>query len=301
VTVVNVNRPRLAVFPKCFLDDLCVKRTMTVHEWIDLAATLPVEGLEFYTGFLPEDRGELERIREALHRRKLAMPMLCCSPDFTSPDEGERRFWVEQEKKWIDTVAFFNGEICRVLSGQRRPDVGRRQGVAWVVQCINACLEHAERRGVVLAIENHYKDNYWSYPEFAQKLDVFLEIVDQIPSPWFGVNYDPSNAILSGDGSIAVLNAVKERVVSMHASDRYLKSGSLEALRQADGTLGYSPDLVHGVIGKGLNDYDTIFKTLNSVGFKGWISIEDGLNGMDELRESADFLLKKVNQHFAKT
>jgi len=292
--------PRLAVFPKCFMDDLCVKGTMTVYEWIDLASTLPVQGLEFYTGFLPEERRELERIRDTLRRKKLEMPMLCCSPDFTSPDEKERRFWVEQEKKWIDLVAFLGGKTCRILSGQRRPDVSRSQGVAWVVRCIKECLGHAQQGGIILAMENHYKDNYWKYPEFAQRLDVFMGIVNQIPSPWFGVNYDPSNAILAGDDPLVVLNAVKGRVVSMHASDRYLKSGSLEDLRQADGTLGYSPNLVHGAIGKGLNDYDAIFRVLKSVGFDGWISIEDGLNGMDELRESAEFLIEKIKQHFMK-
>jgi sugar phosphate isomerase/epimerase len=29
---------------------------------------------------------------------------------------------------------------------------------------------------------------------------------------------------------------------------------------------------------------------MQSVGFRGWISIEDGMNGLDEIRRSADFL-----------
>ena len=33
--------------------------------------------------------------------------------------------------------------------------------------------------GVTLILENHYKDNYWQYPEFAQKIDVFCELVDR--------------------------------------------------------------------------------------------------------------------------
>ena len=73
-------------------------------------------------------------------------------------------------------------------------------------------------------MENHYKDNYWKYPEFAQKMDVFVEIVDQIDSPWFGVNYDPSNTILAGEDPLVLLDRVKDRVVTMHASDRYLKA-----------------------------------------------------------------------------
>jgi sugar phosphate isomerase/epimerase len=62
--------------------------------------------------------------------------------------------------------------------------------------------------------------------------------------------------------------------------------------------IGYASRLAHGVIGKGLNDYDRIFSTLNSVGFSSWISIEDGMNGMEELRESARFLKMKIDQHF---
>jgi sugar phosphate isomerase/epimerase len=47
-----------------------------------------------------------------------------------------------------------------------------------------------------------------------------------------------------------------------------------------------------------LNDYDAIFRTLHAVGFHGWVSIEDGMNGMAELRRSAEFLHRKIGQHF---
>ena len=147
--------------------------------------------------------------------------------------------------------------VCRVLSGQRYPEVDRRQGLEWVVECINQSLAVAREHDIVLGLENHYKDGFWKYPEFAQKMDVFLELLDAIPDrDHFGVQYDPSNAIVAGDDPIALLRAVADRVVSMHASDRYLAEGAtLDDLRQTDGTLGYSPNLRHGVTGKGLNDY----------------------------------------------
>lgn len=292
----------LAVFPKCFLDALCVHRTMTLAEWIHLASTLPVEGLEFYSGFLPQTPIEAEEIVDLLEEKNLQMPMLCCSPDFTNPDPEERAFWIEQEKKWIDITAYFGGKICRVLSGQRRPEVSREQGIQWVVECIETLLPYAEQRGVILAMENHYKDNYWQYPEFAQKQEIFLEIVNRIQSPWFGVNYDPSNALIAGEDPIALLEAVAHRVVSMHASDRYLEGGTLEDLRQMElnPQTGYAHILKHGVVGQGLNDYDKIFSILKKVGFKGWISIEDGQNpetGMEDLRASAEFLRQKMAQY----
>ena len=91
-----------------------------------------------------------------------------------------------------------------------------------------------------------------------------------------------------------MLEAVKHRVVSMHASDRYLKSGTLDDLRQSDGTLGYSANLCHGVIGQGLIPYDRIFTILREVRFDGWISIEDGMNGLSEIAESARFLRRHM-------
>jgi sugar phosphate isomerase/epimerase len=117
---------------------------------------------------------------------------------------------------------------------------------------------------------------------------------------YFGVQYDPSNAIVAGDDPIELLREVVDRVVTMHASDRYLAEGAtLEDLKQADGTLGYSPNLRHGVIGQGLNDYDTIFSMLSEAGYDGWVSIEDGMNGMDELRQSAEFLQQMRSKYFS--
>ena len=44
----------------------------------------------------------------------------------------------------------------------------------------------------------------------------------------------------------------------------------LKLRAQEGGTAGYVSFFKHGVIGKGLNDYDAIFTTLKGVGFSGW-------------------------------
>jgi sugar phosphate isomerase/epimerase len=291
-------KPKLAAFPKCFMDQLCVGQTMTLFQWIELAATLGVDGLEFYSGFLRDDPIFLHEVKTTLARHRLAMPMLCCSPDFTQPDPVLLQAEVEREKRMIELTAYFGGRYCRVLSGQRRPGLDREDGIAQVVRVIKGLLPFAEKHCVVLTMENHYKDNYWEYPEFAQKMDVFIEIVDQIESAWFGVNFDPSNALLAGEEPLVLLERVKERVVTMHASDRFLRCGTIDDLRREENSAGYAARLAHGVIGRGLNDYDAIFAALRSVGFHSWISIEDGVNGIEELRESANFLRSKIDLHF---
>jgi sugar phosphate isomerase/epimerase len=292
--------PRLAAFPKAFIRDLCTPQGMTLQAWVDLAAPLRLDGLEFYSGFWElADRGRWAGLRRSGERAGMTIPMLCCSPDFSLPEGEARQREIAREQDWIRMAAELGARYCRVLSGQRRPELTRQQGLDLVVGCIEACLPVAESCGVTLILENHYKDDFWSYPEFAQKMDVFCELVDRLHHPYFGVNYDPSNAFLAGDDPLELLRRVKHRVVTMHASDRTLISGTLEDLRREEGGVeGYVKRLRHGTIGRGLNDYDAIFRELRSVGFDSWISIEDGVEGMDQLVESARFLREKIAQHW---
>lgn len=292
--------PRLAVFPKAYMQALCKDGTMSVSEWIELAATLQVEGMEWYAGFLEmKDQSNWQKFRTQVEDKGMSIPMMCCSPDFTSPDPAFRQKEIEKQKRWIDMTYALGGSYCRVLSGQKRPELSIDEGVKLASDCIAACLPYAEERNITLILENHYKDDFWQFPEFAQKMDVFCKLVDSLHHPFFGVNYDPSNTYIAGEDPIELLKRVANRVVTMHASDRYLKYGTIEDLRNEEsGHEGYVKRLSHGEIGKGLNDYDAIFSILKKVGFDGWISIEDGVDGMDQLERSVSFLRKKIAQYW---
>lgn len=292
--------PHLAVFPKAFMQELCKTGTMSVSEWIELAVQLDVDGLEWYAGFLEmQDRSNWKRFREQVESHGKVIPMLCCSPDFTHPDADFRKREIEKQIGWIEMTHQLGGNYCRVLSGQRRPELTMAEGVGLAAECIEACLPHAEFLGITLILENHYKDDFWEYPEFAQKMDVFCQLVDRVQHPNFGVNYDPSNTFLAGEDPLELLYRVSDRVVTMHASDRSLIEGTIEDLRKEEGgALGYAKRLRHGEIGKGLNDYDAIFTELNRVGFNGWISIEDGVDGMEQLERSVAFVRKKMREYW---
>jgi sugar phosphate isomerase/epimerase len=291
--------PRISVFPKCFFDELTDGR-MPFADWIRAAAPLGGEGVEHYDGFFRSmDAKDVDPIVRLMEETGQITSMLCFSPDFTHPDPDERARQLQRQKDAIDLTVRLGARHCRTLSGQRFPGLSRQDGVDRTVDGIRRSLDYAEKRGVVLCLENHYKDGTWRYPEFAQPEDVFLEILERIDSPSLGVQYDPSNATVGGYDPIAFLDRVKHRVVTVHASDRYLAPGaSLESLSQQDGSAGYAAALKHGETGTGLNDYDAIFRMLAEVKFDGWISIEDGMNGLDELRRSAEFLKTKRAQYF---
>ena len=294
---------KLAAYPKAFEQEIAGTRTLSLFQWIEMARSLDADGLELYDGFLESyEAGYLDSVGEALQHAGFAMPMMCCSPNFTNPAADERRRAVDRHIEIMQVTRRLGGPgaVCRVLSGQRYPDVDLSQGVEWVAECILALLPVAQELDIVLGLENHYKDGFWQYPEFAQKMDVFLELLAAIPySPYFGVQYDPSNAIVAGDDPLELLRNVAPRVVSMHASDRSLAEGTtLAELRQSDGTLGYSPNLLHGVTGQGMNDYPAILQILADHDYCGWISIEDGVNGLDEMQQSLLFLRDMCARYF---
>src|SRR3954470_11262384 len=292
--------PHLAAFPKAFMQALCKDGTMKVADWIQLASKLDIEGLEWYAGFIEmQDEKNWPLFRRMVEDNGKVIPMMCCSPDFTHPDEAFRKKEIAKERRWIDMTCALGGSYCRVLSGQRRPELSIEEGVKLAADCIYECLPYAAERGIILILENHYKDDFWEYPEFAQKAEVFCKLVNSIQHPDFGVNYDPSNTYLAGEDPINLLKRVSHRIVTMHASDRYLKEGTIEDLRREEGgSAGYVKRLSHGEIGKGLNDYNAIFYELKRVGFNGWISIEDGVEGMEQLERSVRFVRNKMMEYW---
>src|SRR5688500_1864702 len=110
-----------------------------------------VEGVEIYPGFFESlEPDYLDRVKQHLNARNLEAPMMCASPDFTIPDPEARRGEVEREKEIIEVTARLEGRFCRMLSGQRREEVSRADGVRWTVECITSLLDYAADRNVVL-------------------------------------------------------------------------------------------------------------------------------------------------------
>jgi sugar phosphate isomerase/epimerase len=295
-----MSAPRISVFPKCYLDDLIARRRSYV-QWIHDAATLGGEGVEHYDEFFVSyDEKDVAPIMDAMAETEQISSMLCFSPDFTHPDPRERARQVERQKRAIDLAVRIGARYCRTLSGQKYPDLTLDEGVARASACIAEALEYASARDVVLCLENHYKVGEWRYPEFAQQEEPYLALLDALPvTPYLGVQYDPSNAVIGGFDPIAFLDKIKHRVVTVHASDRFLAPGTtLDDVRLHDGTVGYPDRMTHGETGRGTNDYDAIFRLLHAAGFTGWISVEDGMNGLDELRRSVEFLKQKRAQYY---
>jgi L-ribulose-5-phosphate 3-epimerase len=111
----------------------------------------------------------------------------------------------------------------------------------WVIECIEKCLPTAEKRGVVLGLENH-----WGLARTPAGL---LRIVDAVKSPWLGVTLDTGNFLEDPYDKLA---AIAPRATHVHAKTYF------------GGGVWYSLDL----------DYDRIAAILHKVNYRGFISLE---------------------------
>src|SRR6478735_6123375 len=101
---------KIAAFPKCYIDRIAGERTMSVFDWIAMARSLDADGLEMYDGFFTSlDASYLATVRDAIGEAGFAMPMLCCSPDFTNPDPDARKRAVDREAEMIRVTRFLGG------------------------------------------------------------------------------------------------------------------------------------------------------------------------------------------------
>ncbi|GAA3404050.1 sugar phosphate isomerase/epimerase family protein [Paenibacillus hodogayensis] len=281
------SKAKIAVFPKGFMDQR-IDRSMGLFEWIEQAGTLRADGLELHPLFLERtDKAYLRQVKEAAAKSNLKIPLMRTSPDFANPDPAHRAGELQKMKDMIDVMAFLGPSefrSCRVLFGLHRPDVTREDGIRSTAAAIRELLPYAERNNVCLVIENHPAVGAGQQPEFELSSDRFLEMIGGVSSPSFGVGFNPSHAIASGEDPLKLLERVKHRLFTVNASDRYLPEGKGNS----------SDDLERDRAGR-LSEQ--IFSLLRQARFRGWISVGDGANGLEETASSVRFLREKIGAY----
>jgi sugar phosphate isomerase/epimerase len=124
-----------------------------------------------------------------------------------------------------------------------------------------AIAETCQENGVYIAVEQH-----GPYTAKIKSLTRILELVD---SPWIRVNYDCGNTFLSGEDPYAMLEAVIDKVVHVHAKDISRKQAESERGKVTGTAVGCA-------CGDGEIDWNRIVKRLKRAGYKGVLSVECG-------------------------
>lgn len=224
------------------------------------AAEIGFDGVELlHRQFDSEEPAYLNRLKQAAWKAGLAMPLLSIHQDFVFPEAADRDKNIAHTKHCIDLASSLGIPCVRLNSGRWKtiksfddlmkvkgdepPIAGFKEqdAIDWCVDSIEKCLPHAERAGVVLALENH-----WG---LTTKVDTLLAIWKRVNSPWLGLNMDTGN--YPGDPYEGIAKLAPNASI-------------VQAKTYYGGGEWYTLDL----------DYPRIAGILRQANYRGWVSLE---------------------------
>jgi sugar phosphate isomerase/epimerase len=136
-------------------------------------------------------------------------------------------------------------------------------------------IQYAEDRGVWVGIENcpmlFSSDEWPSGKNLAHSPAIWRRMFADIPSKYFGLNYDPSHMIWQQMDEIAPITEFAGRIRHAHAKDVRVDGDRLNDV----GVLALPPDFhTPKLPGLGDVDWSGFFSALTDVGYNGPVCIE---------------------------
>ena len=159
---------------------------MTLFDFIDLAATLPLDAVELTSYYFAEETDAyLDKLKAHAAAKKLGISGVPVRNDFCQRDDAKRKADVDHVKTWVRHAARLGAPTVRIFAGNVPKGDTLEQAQKRVVAAVEECCAVAEKLGVTLALENH--GGITATPE------QLLALVKPIRSPALGVNIDTGN------------------------------------------------------------------------------------------------------------
>jgi sugar phosphate isomerase/epimerase len=161
--------------------------SMTLHDFIERSAAWGVDAVELTSYYFPEEitPAYVAGLKRHCFLLGLDVSTTPIRNTFTFPAGPERDEQLAHTRRWLDIAADLGSPAIRIFAGDARPGQSETEARRHCVETIAACCEHAAKRGVFLALENHHG--------VVGTPDGLLEIVKAVDCEWFGVNLDSGN------------------------------------------------------------------------------------------------------------
>jgi sugar phosphate isomerase/epimerase len=163
------------------------RKSMTLEDFIDRAAAWDLDAVEPTSYYFPDPATPeyCRKLRRHAFLLGLGISGTAIRNTFAHPPGPERDREVAHVKRWVDLAVDLGAPTIRIFAGDLHKGTTEAQARGWCIDAIHECCEHAARRGVILALENH--------GGIVSTVDQLLSIVKAIDSDWFGVNWDSGN------------------------------------------------------------------------------------------------------------
>ena len=232
---------------------------------IQKVAGMGYDGVEILFG----DLGVLDAkaTRRACEKAGVGVTSCCIllpGTSICSEKAAERKAGLERIKRMVDITGEMGGDTVggplyspvRYLTGRgRSPEEWK-----WCVECLHLGAEHAEKAGIILALEplNRFETHFLNTAEDAVRL------VREVGNPNLKVQIDTFHANIEEKDTAAAIRATGDLLGHFHASE-------------SD----------RGVPGTGQVRWEEAFGALKEIGYDGWITIESFASGIADLCAAA--------------
>lgn len=263
---------------------------MSFEEVVDLAAENGLECLEVacwpkgkaerrYAGVTHIDVDELDEAKAAyinayLEKRGVEISALAYYPNPLDEDPEKSSLAIGHIKKLIRASALLGvGMVTTFIGRDQKKTVEENLDLAEEVW--KPVIRLAEENKVKVAIENCpmlFTNDQWPGGQNLMTTPaIWREMFRRIPSPYFGLNYDPSHFIWQGIDYIKPIYEFKDKIFHVHYKDIKIYPDKLRDVGIMAVPLEYmSPKLP----GLGDVDWGRYVSALTDIGYKGYSCIE---------------------------
>jgi sugar phosphate isomerase/epimerase len=181
---------RLSIAAYSFRQALDLKRkpkpTMTLDDFIDLAADMNLDAVELTAYYFPKTTPDyLAHLKGRCTRLGLDVSGTAVGNDFCLANPDKLRAQIDSVKQWTEHTARLGGKTMRIFAGKVVKDDTEEQARQRCVAAIQEACDHAAKYGIYLALENH--------GGITSTADQVLALVKAVKHEWFGVNLDTGN------------------------------------------------------------------------------------------------------------
>jgi sugar phosphate isomerase/epimerase len=263
-----------AILPEYTLEQVFRFARDAAFSSVELMCWPPGKAERRYAGVSHVDVSDLSPLRDLVSIQHVEISGLGYYPNPLSADAAEAEVAASHLIKVIDGAAALGVGVVNSFVGR---DPTRSVDENWprFLEVWRPLVAHAEKMGVKIAIENcpmlFTRDEWPGGKNLATTPAIWRRMFDDIPSPAFGLNYDPSHFVWQGMDYLAPIAEFHDRIFHVHAKDARIDRAALDR----HGVLSY-PKLWHTPKLPGLGDvrWGAFFAALGDIGYDGHVAIE---------------------------
>ncbi len=217
---------------------------------------------------------QVAHIKKILNSQNIYISGLGYYPNPLDPDEKQAEVYIEHIKKVIRTAAKLDIGVVNTFVG-RDPVKSTEDNLKKFADVWPAIVKVAEENNVKIGIENcpmlFTRDEWPGGKNLATTPAIWKKMFEIIPSPAFGLNYDPSHLVWMQMDEVKPIFDFREKLFHIHLKDVKIYRDKLNEA----GIMAYPLDY-HSPKIPGLGDVDwrSFFSALTSVKYRGPVCIE---------------------------